>query len=333
MPTLPTAITDRIPPPADLVDAALEVTIAGSWSTLGFQARRRLLDWDDDPPRRLDDRVVVLTGFTSGLGRAAAERLGSLGAQLHLVSRTPEKVEAVAAELRLGGADVSTGVADMADFDDVRRLADDIRDRYDRVHVLAHNAGALSPTFRLAPSGTEVTVTAQVLGPFLLTSLLLPVLEAAGPGARVLTMSSGGMYAERLDVDALEPPYGEKYSGTAAYARAKRAQVELTAEWARRGPADVAFHALHPGWADTPGVVSGLPTFHRLARPILRTPAQGADTLVWLASVPSARLGESGGFWLDRRRRSTVKVPWTRTPDGERERLWNWCVDRTRDIG
>ncbi len=77
-----------------------------------------------------------------------------------------------------------------------------------------------------------------------------------------------------------------------------------------------------------PGVVSGLPRFHTLARPILRTPEEGADTLVWLAAAPGADLGASGGFWLDRRRRSTEKLPWTRTPPGERDRLWAWCEQR-----
>ncbi len=313
-------------PFAGLVDAALELAIAPSWSRAGYQARRFLYRWDDDPPARLDGQVVVLTGFTSGIGRASAHRLGGLGADLHLVGRDLDKVRDVAAELRGDGARVTTSVADLSDLDAVREVADDVTSTHGRVDVLVHNAGALTREWTASPQGIEVTVAAQVYGPFLLTHLLVPLLEAGG-GGRVLTVSSGGMYAERLSVDDLEMA-PEHYDGVRAYARAKRAQVELTEEWARRAPAAVAFHALHPGWADTPGVVEGLPGFHALARPVLRTPDQGADTLVWLAGAPADQLGPSGGFWLDRHRRPTTKVPWTHTPDGERERLWAWCERR-----
>jgi dehydrogenase/reductase SDR family protein 12 len=315
-------------PVADFLDGVMELAVAPSWSRLGYLARRRLYHWDDLPLPRLDDHVIVLTGFTSGLGRAAAYRLAGLGAQLHLVGRSPDKVRDISAAIRNAGGQVTTSVADLSDLDQVRRLAADIAAAHDHVDVLVHNAGALTREHTTSPQGYETTVAAQVLGPFLLTTLLLSHLEAAGGDARVLTMASGGMYAERLGVDHLEMG-PDDYDGVRAYARAKRAQVELSDEWARRGPRSVSFHALHPGWADTPGVVESLPRFHTLTRPILRTPEEGADTLVWMAAVPGVELGASGGFWLDRRRRSTTKVPRTHTPAGERGRLWTWCEDHT----
>jgi dehydrogenase/reductase SDR family protein 12 len=315
-------------PLAPTIDRFMELAVAPSWSRLGPALRRHLFRWDAEPAPRLDGRVVVLTGFTSGLGLAAAEQLAGTGAILHLVGRNPEKVADRAAALRARGAEVATSIADLSDLDAVRALADEIAAAHAKVDVLVHNAGALTRTHTTSPQGIETTVAAHVLGPFLLTTLLLPRLEAAGPGARVLTMSSGGMYAERLSVDDLEMgPDG--YNGTIAYARAKRAQVELGHEWRRHGPEGVAFHCLHPGWADTPGVVEGLPAFHRLTGPILRTPEEGADTLVWMVGADVGRLGASGGFWLDRRRRTEHKVPWTHPPAGERERLWTWCRQRT----
>lgn len=327
--TPPASVQPDPLPFASLVDAVMELTVAPSWSRAGIAARRRLYRWDAEPLPRMDGRVVVLTGFTSGIGRAAADRLAALGAHLHLVGRSPEKVRNASAAIRGAGGEVTTTVADLSDLDDVRRLATEVEAAHDHVDVLVHNAGALTRERTTSPQGIETTVAAQVLGPFLLTTLLLPRLEAAGGSGRVLTMASGGMYAERLSVDDLEMG-ADGYDGVRAYARAKRAQVELTAEWVERGPSAVAFHALHPGWADTPGVVDGLPLFHRLTRPILRTPSEGADTLVWMSAVPSAELGRSGGFWLDRRRRATNKVPWTLTPSGERSRLWAWCQERTR---
>ena len=109
------------------------------------------------------------------------------------------------------------------------------------------------------------------------------------------------------------------------YARTKRAQVILTELWAKRlAGTGVVVHAMHPGWVDTPGVASSLPRFHRLTGPLLRSPEQGADTIVWLGAA--AEPGESsGGFWHDRRRRPTHRVPWTRETPEDRERLWREC--------
>ena len=122
------------------------------------------------------------------------------------------------------------------------------------------------------------------------------------------------------------------YNGTTAYARAKRAQVTLVELWARRLAADrITVHAMHPGWADTPGVARSLPTFRRVVGPLLRTPEEGADTLVWLAVDDGAPLAESGRFWLDRRPRPLHRLRSTRRSDtpAERERLWNWAVEKS----
>lgn len=309
-----------------VIDQVLELAIAPSWSRVGYDIRRRMFNWDASALPRLEGRVVVLTGFTSGIGRATASMLGSLGATLHLVGRDPGRVSSVSEQLREEGMEVTTSVADLSDLDAVRRIAGEISEQHPSIDVLIHNAGALSRTYTTSAQGYETTVAAQVLGPFLLTTLLLEPLRAAH--GRVLTVASGGMYAERLSVADLEMT-PDTYDGVRAYARAKRAQVELAREWTRRNDDTVSFQTMHPGWADTPGVVESLPTFHRITRPLLRDPAAGADTLVWLAAIEASELGESGGFWLDRRRRSISKVPWTDTPAGERYRLWNWCRERT----
>jgi dehydrogenase/reductase SDR family member 12 len=139
----------------------------------------------------------------------------------------------------------------------------------------------------------------------------------------VITVSSGGMYTQRLDLATLQLP-ASHYRGATAYARAKRAQVALSAEWARRlAGTGVAFHAMHPGWVDTPGIAAALPAFHRLTRPILLSPEQGADTITWLATAPPGRLG-SGQFWHDRRPRPEHLLPWTRGKDPAIPRkLWD----------
>ena len=142
--------------------------------------------------------------------------------------------------------------------------------------------------------------------------------------ARVIWVSSGGMYTQRLDIAAL-PEGGARFDGVMAYAQTKRAQVILSELWAARlVGSGVTVNAMHPGWAGTRGVQTSLPTFHQISRALLRTPALGADTIVWLA-VASRLATESGKFWFDRRARSPYKLGWGRSSEAQRQQLWAVC--------
>jgi dehydrogenase/reductase SDR family protein 12 len=313
----------------DIADAVIEAPVITSFTRFGYEVRRRLAGWTPLDDYDLTGRVIVITGATSGLGYAAAEQFARCNATLVLVGRTDERNERAVAELAAatGNTSITQVPADMGDLDQVRHLAVRVLTDHNRVDVLINNAGALDPERRVTADGTEATVASQVVGPFLLTSLLLDRLAESAP-ARVLTMSSGGMYATGLTVDELEMA-PDKYNGTEQYARAKRAQVTLTEMWAERhGDRGITFHALHPGWAATPGVDAGLPTFAKVMGPFLRTPAQGADTLVWLAADDAA-FESNGRFWLDRRPRPIHKLPTTsRTDTPERRtQLWNWVAE------
>lgn len=322
---------------ADVVDAVLEWPVAPSFTRLGYDVRSRTDGW-----RRLDDydqtgQVVVITGATSGLGLAAARQMAANGASLVLVGRDPAKTDRVREEIAAasGNDRVESVVADLSELDAVEAAARAIAAAHDRVDVLVHNAGALDAERHETSAGIERTVAAQVVGPFLLTARLLDRLgRGDGTGAepsRVLTMSSGGMYSAALDVDHLEMDEAH-YRGTEQYARAKRAQVTLNELWAERlADRDVVCHAVHPGWADTPGVERSLPRFRTIVGPLLRSPDQGADTLVWLAADPGEPLATSGRFWLDRRPRPIHRLPATRRSDTpeERARLWDWCLERS----
>jgi dehydrogenase/reductase SDR family member 12 len=307
------------------VDAVMDACVVPGFSRAGLAVRCRLLpEFTADRRPAARGRTVIITGATSGIGYAAAAALARRGAAVHLLARDRGRAErarrAIAAAS--GGAGVSYGLADLEDLDSVRAFAREFRAGHDRLDVLVHNAGAIHPRFRADATGTELTVLGQVTAPYLLTSLLLPALLAAAP-SRVITVSSAGMYTQRLDPAALQLA-ASRYRGAIAYARAKRAQVALSREWARRlAGTGIAFHAMHPGWVDTRGLAASLPRFHRLARPLLRSPEQGADTVVWLATEPGARLG-SGRFWHDRRVRPEYPLPWTRGKDpGAARELWD----------
>jgi dehydrogenase/reductase SDR family member 12 len=169
-----------------------------------------------------------------------------------------------------------------------------------------------------------------VLGPFVLTGGLMPMLERS-EDARIVTVTSGGMYLQGLRLDDLQMER-EPYRGTVAYARAKRAQVVLTRLWAsrHRGTSVVA-HAMHPGWADTPGIEGSLPGFRRVMRPLLRTPEQGVDTIAWLAAAPEVARW-TGRLWLDRRPRPFDRLAKTRVTSEEARRLWDACVELTGSV-
>ena len=316
---------------ADAIDAMLEASIAPSFTRLGLEARRRLFHWRDVSSYDLAGRVIVVTGATSGLGRAAASQLARDGATVIVVGRNPDKTAGVVAELResTSNPNVTALVADMGYFESVRKAAAEILSAHDRLDVLIHNAGALTHRRVDAPDGTEATIASQVVGPFLLTRLLLQRLEESAP-ARVITMSSGGMYSAELTVDGLQMDAGT-YNGTKQYALAKRAQVTLNEMWAARvDQRSVVFHSMHPGWADTPGVEESLPTFRKIVGPLLRDADGGADTVVWLAADDGEPLATTGGFWLDRRVRRIHRLGSTRRSDTteRRRELWEWVTER-----
>jgi dehydrogenase/reductase SDR family protein 12 len=314
-----------------LVDAALEGLVVPSYTGIGLAARRRLFGWRSVDSYDLSGRVVAITGATSGPGRAAAVQIASDGGAVLVLGRNRNKTERVAAEIRkeTGNPGVSAIIAEMSDLGSVRRAAKEILATNDRLDVLIHNAGALTHQRVDAPDGTEATIASQVVGPFLLTSLLLDRLQDSAP-ARVITMSSGGMYSTGLTVDHLQMSARE-YNGAKQYAVAKRAQVTLNEMWARRVDSQkIVFHAMHPGWADTPGVEESLPTFRKIVGPLLRDAAGGADTMVWLAADDGEPMASSGGFWLDRRVRSIHRLPSTRRSDTAalRNQLWDWVSAR-----
>jgi NAD(P)-dependent dehydrogenase (short-subunit alcohol dehydrogenase family) len=316
---------------ADAVDTLIEAPIVSSFTRIGYDLRSRIDHWTPLTSYDLSGRTVLVTGATSGLGLASAETLGRCGAAVILLGRDAAKTERVREHLAAitGNRRFSTVVADMGDLAAVRRVAGELIAGYDRLDTVIHNAGTLSSQRTTSADGIETTVASQVVGPFLLTGLLLATLQASAP-ARVITMSSGGMYATGLTVNRLE--MGDDYKGAEQYARAKRAQVTLNEMWAAlldgRG---VVFHAVHPGWADTPGVEAALPKFRRLVGPLLRSPAQGADTLCWLVADDGPPLQTTGKFWLDRRQRSIHKLPTTRRTDTAERRaeLWSWCMERS----
>ena len=313
---------------SDFFSSLLDTAIVPGFSRIGFLARSRINHWDQVSSYDLSGKVVVITGPTSGLGKECVRILAPTGAQLVLVARNKEKCQDVISSIRniCTGPEPVCVVAEMGDLPSVGRAAREIATRFAQVFAIVHNAGALLNSREVSPQGIEQTVASHVLGPHLLTTVLLPNLIATQ--GRVVTVSSGGMYSAELpNIDGkrtleMRP---DIYNGSKQYAIAKRAQVTLNEIWATKERA-VHFDSMHPGWADTPGVQESIPAFRRITKPILRSAQQGADTIAWLAAVQPIP-GPSGAFWSDREVRSIHKLPMTRRSDTAQARtnLWNWC--------
>lgn len=299
---------------ANLIDQVVVPIVPLSFGAPGLRLRQRSFT----ELERIDGRRVVITGANSGIGRAATEALVRRGAHVTMVCRDPERAKAARAELgaATGRPDLlAIELCDVSRLGDVAQLAARLPDPID---VVIHNAGVLPLERHDTSDGFELTWATHVVGPHLLTRLLRPRLS---PTARIVWVSSGGMYLAPLVAPATVP---DPYDGVRAYAFTKRAQVVLAELWAEHDPRGPCVVAMHPGWVDTGAVRTSLPRFYALTRALLREPAGGADTLDWLAACPSELL-RNGGFYFDRRQRPTHVVPWQRDRAELREELWRWC--------
>ncbi len=189
----------------NVIDALLELAVVPSFSAIGVRLRRRLWGWTDAAPGVLAGRTALVTGATGGLGRVTATALAALGARVLLLGRDPGKLEALRLELAAAaGQDrFPTHVADMSSLGDIRAAGEAIRRAEVRLDVLVDNAGSIYPQRTTSPDGIEASMALMAVGPFALVAELLPLLRASDD-ARVIAVTSGGMYTQAIDVDDLE---------------------------------------------------------------------------------------------------------------------------------
>lgn len=256
-------------------------------------------------------RTVVVTGASSGIGLAAAVALARRGDRVALVGRDPARLQAAGDRVReASGERPELFRADFAVLDDVRGLAERLRAAYDRIDVLANNAGAIVLQPLTTVDGFELSIQANHLAPFLLSNLLV---DRVG---RLVVTASGAHRSGTLDPDDLNAAL-RRYRPMRAYGTSKQANILFAAEAARRWP-DVPAYSFHPGVVRTRfGADSRLVALGMRVMPF-RSPEKGAETLVWLANQPASRLVD-GGYYADRR----LRRPWPRAADPAlAARLW-----------
>jgi NAD(P)-dependent dehydrogenase (short-subunit alcohol dehydrogenase family) len=214
-----------------LVDRALDWTVLPGFSRVGYALRERIVPRG---PLELDGKTVMLTGASSGIGEAACAQLARAGARVLMVVRDLERGERSRRKVlgEASGAEPELVRCDVSDLASIRDAAAIFLDSGRSLDVLVNNAGVLPAARRHTGEGFELTFATNVLGPFLLTALLLPALEAAAP-SRVVNVSSGGMYTARIELDDLQLERRE-FDGARFYAHTKRIEVALSEEWSRR---------------------------------------------------------------------------------------------------
>ncbi len=251
----------------------------------------------------MNGKVVLITGGTSGIGKASAVALASMGTEVVVIGRDEERGERATEEIRResGNEKVSLMLADLAVQADVRRLAEEFQERHDRLDVLVNNAGLVQSQRTETPDGIETQLAINHLAPFLLTNLLLDLLKASAP-SRIVTVSSDAHRWAKLDLDDLQSR--KRYRGMQVYGTTKLANILFTRELAERlEGTGVTANAMHPGGVNTNfgnnqrGPMSLL---FRAFKPFMRTPEQGADTLIYLASSPEVE-GMTGKYLADRK--------------------------------
>lgn len=270
----------------------------------------------------LQGTTIVITGATSGIGEAAAVELSGRGATVVPVGRDPGRLAKIAGRVGSEGHR-----ADFASLADVRRLADELLASYERIDVLANNAGLIAGRRTLTDDGHELTFAVNHLAPFLLTNLLLGRLRSSAP-ARVVTTSSGAHHGGLIDLDDLNGD--RRWSSMRAYSSSKLANILFTRELARRlEGAGVVANCFHPGVIRTRLTRRARRLLNmgaRVAAPFLGSPRSGASTLVFLAAAPEAADLSGGYFANSRPARTSAQAQ----DDALAKALWERSEELTR---
>lgn len=288
----------------------------------------------------ISGKSFLITGANSGIGKETALELAKLGGTVHIVCRNLERGEAAKSEIltTVSSASVHVHQLDISDPKAIHAFVKAFASQGHQLHCLVNNAGCMVNTREVTEDGFEVNFATNSLGTYILTTELIPTLrhhanntDDATNGAtdgtsqatlpRVITVSSGGMLTQKLDISDLMSEKMTPFDGTKVYAQQKRQQIVMTETWAKEHP-DIHFSVMHPGWADTPAVRSAMPGFYEKMKDKLRTPGQGCDTVVWLAGSQSAAQQPSGLFFQDRVAVSThLPLAWSKSDAGVEQQL------------
>ena len=264
----------------------LDKTIIFSFDKSGF-LRHQLQFNEDFVEKNLDGKNVLVTGGTSGIGKNVVRKLSSLGAKVFFTGRNEQKITFMENNVNL-----NFFALDMAKWHDLRKFC---KNEYKYDYIIL-NAGGMPSNLVLNEFKFEHQCASQLLGHYFLVNFLYKY-NRINEGARIVWISSGGMYLKTLDLESLFN--SKNYNKLSTYANVKRAQVTLVEEMSRQKKwGNTKIFCMHPGWVYTKGLRDSLPKFFNLMKNRLRTSEEGSDTILWL--LLTKKNIESGGFYFDR---------------------------------
>jgi NAD(P)-dependent dehydrogenase (short-subunit alcohol dehydrogenase family) len=276
----------------------------------------------------MQDKICIVTGANSGIGKVTARELAKMGAAVVMVCRNQERGKTAQAEIKAASRNDSVDLmlADLSSQAAIRQLAQSFKEKYQQCDVLVNNAGALFMQRQLSKDGLEMTFALNHLGYFLLTNLLLDVIKASAP-ARIVNVSSEAHRGRKINFDDLQ---GEQsYSGYNAYGQSKLANILFTYELARRlEGSGVTVNCMHPGFvssnfAKNNGLLARVAL--TLLRPFARSPKKGAETAVYLASSPQVE-GISSSYFIDKQEATSSPESYD---EAVAQRLWQVSMELT----
>ena len=295
---------------SSFLDRALDWMVFPGYDATGYHLRK--MSWDEkDTDVDLKGKRALVTGANQGIGRAVTEALMHRGAHVHMICRNANRGRSALNEFLSAGlaGSAELHVLDISESGPLMEFLNWFRQEHSVLDILVNNAGVLLDQRQTSADGLEMTFAVNIRAPFLITETLFLLLNRAAD-ARVINVSSGGMYLAPIQFDDL---LWEKrpFDGVMAYAETKRGENLLTVKWAELWKdTNIKVNSMHPGWADTQSVKDSLPIFRAITAPFLRSPEQGADTIVYLACKPD--LQASGKFYCDREIRPIDRMKKTR---------------------
>uniref|UniRef100_A0A8C1N5R4 Flj13639 n=1 Tax=Cyprinus carpio TaxID=7962 RepID=A0A8C1N5R4_CYPCA len=268
-------------------------------------------------------RSFMITGANSGIGKATAMAIAKKAGTIHMVCRNKDKAEEARAEIvkESGNKEIYVHILDLTETKKVWEFAESFKKKYKTLNVLINNAGCMMTKREENDEGLEKSFASNSLG------------KQANKQTNktMITVSSGGMLVQKLRTGNLQSQRG-RYDGTMVYAQNKRQQVVMTEQFAKAHP-NIHFSVMHPGWVDTPTIANAMPDFHSSMKERLRTPEQGADTVVWLAVSEAAVKNPSGRFFQDRQMVSAhLPLAWTHSSQLEDQKFMSVMEDLAKSF-
>lgn len=297
----------------------------GEYTRSGYETASKLFrpaDLEVD----LKEKSIMVTGANSGIGKVCALEVAKRGATVHMVCRSEERGQAAQKEIitATNNNNVILHIVDMGVPKQVFQFAKTFAENNSSLNILMNNAGCMINERTMVEDGQlEANFATNTLGTYILTKTLMPLITKSEK-PRIFVVSSGGMLTHKLDWQDLNHENMKKFDGTMVYAQNKRQQVVMVEHWAKKFP-NIYFATMHPGWSDTPAVQNSMPSFREKMINKLRTPEQGADTMVWACCYKDLETNEAypNGCFLQDRAAVSKHLPlaWTKNTEEDENKL------------